>query len=121
MVNAVSVKLPTFWTSSTSAWFAQAWHNLLLEVLPKLTQSTTTWFQYWTLLLQHVLYTSSLHLRVPVILRLQCLKVKQSVGIPLAHFPKPQGEWRPCGFYDVTIPDQYPIPHIQDFSSQLFQ
>jgi len=42
---------------------------------------------------------------------------------PLHVAPKPGGGWRPCGDYrrlnDITIPDRYPVPHIQDFSARL--
>ena len=42
---------------------------------------------------------------------------------PLHIVAKPNGGWRPCGDYrrlnDATMPDRYPIPHIQDFAAQL--
>ena len=42
---------------------------------------------------------------------------------PLHLVRKDDGSWRPCGDFrrlnDITEPDKYPVPHIQDFSAQL--
>ena len=42
---------------------------------------------------------------------------------PLQVVPKSDGGWRPCSDYrrlnEITTPDRYPIPHLQDFTSGL--
>lgn len=52
-----------------------------------------------------------------------CRPSKSSWASPLHLVPKSNGEWRPCGDYrklnSITVPDRYPIPHVQDLNHNL--
>lgn len=53
-----------------------------------------------------------------------CRPSKSSWSSPLHLVRKSDGTWRPCGDYrslnSKTVPDKYPVRHIQDFASNLF-
>lgn len=52
-----------------------------------------------------------------------CQPSESQWASPLHLVAKSNGQWRPCGDYrrlnSVTVPDKYPIAHLQDFAHQL--
>ncbi|XP_039304381.1 uncharacterized protein K02A2.6-like [Solenopsis invicta] len=53
-----------------------------------------------------------------------CRPSSSTWAAPLHMVPKSENVWRLCGDYralnSATIPDRYPLPHIQDFTSGLY-
>lgn len=54
-----------------------------------------------------------------------CRPSRSPWATPLHLQPKKEGSWRPCGDYrrlnNVTIPDRYPIPFLQDATAFLYE
>ena len=61
---------------------------------------------------------------INTMLRLGIIRPSKSPwASPMHVAPKGDNGWRPCGDFrylnSVTVPDKYPLPHIQDFTSDL--